>query len=192
MLAGLNYFQKASGLLANNSKSEVFVAHMSREYVDRICEKTGLKKGDWPFRYLGVSICNKKINNQDCEQLIYIMTMRIRGWQTRHISFAGRLQLGNSILMSICTYFMQILILPTSVVREINRICRRFLWEVHLHGSKPGYMGWNKICIPKSKGSLGIRDLNLWNNLVVGKLVWQIAENKESLCFKWVDNVYIR
>ncbi|KAL2896785.1 hypothetical protein RDABS01_038569 [Bienertia sinuspersici] len=120
------------------------------------------------------------------------MTARIRSWQTRNISFAGRLQLVNAVLMSICTFWMQIFILPKSVIQEINKICRRFLWEGKIHGSKPGYVSWDKVCKTKSKGGLGLKNLQLWNTIAVGKLIWQIDENKDSLWVKWVHSVYIK
>ncbi|KAL2902930.1 hypothetical protein RDABS01_028012 [Bienertia sinuspersici] len=192
MLRGLNHFQMALVLKANDAKSEVFSANMNDEDVDKICERTCLKKGSWPFRYLGIPICNKKLSRDECELLIHRMTTTISSWQSRHISFAGRLQLVNAVLMSICTYWMQILILLIGVIKEINRIYRKFLWEGHLHGQKPGYVGWNQVCKPKSKSGLGIKDLNLWNNLVVCKIVWQIAEKKEYIWVKWVYTVYIK
>ncbi|KAL2927139.1 hypothetical protein RDABS01_028736 [Bienertia sinuspersici] len=192
LLGGLDYFRRASGLEANRGKYEVFAANMASEEIDQICQVAGFQRGKWPFKYLGTPICNRKISRSDCDLLVHKMTMRIRGWQTRHLSFAGRLQLVNSMLMSICTCWMQILILPGAVLKEINGLCRKFLWEGHLHGSKPGYVSWETVCKPKSKGGLGVRDLHLWNLLAVGKLVWQIEKKKDSLWVKWVHNIYIR
>ncbi|KAL2903893.1 hypothetical protein RDABS01_002603 [Bienertia sinuspersici] len=176
MLRGLIHFHKVSGLRANNSKSKVYSANMKEDDVNRICEKTCFNKGSEPFKYLGVPICSRKISRNDCEQLFHRMTANIRRWQTRHISFAGRLQLVNAILMSICTFWMLIFIIPTGVIREINRLCRRFLWEGQLYGKKPSYVSWDQVCKSKSKGGLGVKDLCLWSNIDVGKLVWQIAE----------------
>ncbi|KAL2902227.1 hypothetical protein RDABS01_027309 [Bienertia sinuspersici] len=192
ILKGLDYFGRASGLEANKGKSELFCANMAEKDVDLLCKASGFHKGSWPFKYLGAPICNRKISKEDCDLLIQKMTSRIRGWQSRHLSFAGRLQIVNAMLMSICTYWMQIMIIPASVIKEINRICRKFLWEGNIHGSKSGYVSWEKACKPKSKGGLGIRDLTLWNQLAVGKLVWQIQEKEDSLWVKWVHNIYIK
>ncbi|KAL2925334.1 hypothetical protein RDABS01_007220 [Bienertia sinuspersici] len=156
--------------------------------VEQICENICFHKGAWPFKYLGTPICNKRISKGDCDQLVHKMTTRIRGWKTKHISFSGTLQLVNTMLMSICTYWMQIMVLPTSVIKEINSICRRFLWEEHIHGSRPRYVSREQACKLKSKGGLGIRDLQLWNQLAMGKLVCQIEE-KDSLQVKWVHNI---
>ncbi|KAL2904355.1 hypothetical protein RDABS01_003065 [Bienertia sinuspersici] len=192
LLGGLKHFGMASGLEANSGKSEIFAANIEEGDLEQICQVSGFQKGKWPFKYLGTPIRNRKISRSDCELLVHKMTLRIRGWQTRHISFAGRLQLVNSMLMSICTYWMQIMVLPTAVLKEINSICRKFLWEGHLHGSKPGYVNWETACKHKTKGGLGIRDLYLWNMLAVGKLVWQIEEKKDSLWVKWVHSIYIK
>ncbi|KAL2902833.1 hypothetical protein RDABS01_027915 [Bienertia sinuspersici] len=151
-----------------------------------------LKRGPGPLGTLGFLYAIKKLSRDECELLIHRMTTTIGSLQSRHISFAGMLQLVNAILMNICTYWMQILILPTGVIKEINRIYRKFLWEGHLHGQKPGYVGCNQVCKPKYKSGLGIKDLNLWNNLAVCKIVWQIAEKKDHLWVKWVYTVYIK
>lgn len=98
----------------------------------------------------------------------------------------------NSVLMSLCTYWMQIMIIPKAVIKKINNLCRRFLWEGHLKGSKSGYVNWTKVCTSKKMGGLGIRDVSLWNDLVVGKIIWQIAEKKDSLWVRWVHAVYLK
>ncbi|KAL2894169.1 hypothetical protein RDABS01_010078 [Bienertia sinuspersici] len=191
-MQGLNQFKKASGLRANNAKSEVFSANMDREDVAKICARTCFKEGSWPFRYLGVPICNRRMSRDECEVLVHRMTARILCWQSKHISFAGRLQLVNAVLMSICNYWMQIVLLPTGVIKDINRVCRKFLWDGHVQGQKPGYVAWDQVCKSKSKGGLGIKDLCLWNTLAVGKIVRQIAKKKDSLWVKWVHVVYIK
>ncbi|KAL2929855.1 hypothetical protein RDABS01_035265 [Bienertia sinuspersici] len=192
LVKGLNHFERASGLKASNTKSEVFTANMKEEEVKSICERTGFRKGVWPFNYLGVPVCNRKLSRDECEVLVHKLTARVRNWQSRHISYVGRLQLVNAILLSICNYWMQVFILPAGVLKEVNRICRRFLWEGHMNGQKPGYVAWEKVCNSKTEGGLGIKDIALWNTIAVAKFVWQIAEKKDSLWVKWVHSVYIK
>lgn len=192
LIKGLKHFEDVSGLHANKTKSEVYTANVSENEVEKICQYTGFSKGHWPFKYLGTPICSKQLSKEDCATLVNKITSRIRSWQTRYLSFAGRLQLINSVLMSISTYWMQIFILPDAVVKEVNNLCRKFLWEGHVNGSKPGYVGWSKVCRPKSRGGLGIRGLNLWNTIAIGKIVWQIANKKDTLWVKWVHTVYIK
>ena len=53
-------------------------------------------------------------------------------------------------------------------------------------------MGWPNVCIPKKNGGLGIRNLEVWNVAVVGKIAWHISKKQDSLWVKWVHEVYMK
>lgn len=82
-------------------KSDFYNCGFFEQDNTRIKESFGFKHCQLPFRYLGVPISTKKIAATDCEKLIEKMVGKIRVWSTRNISFAGRRQLVNSVLMSI-------------------------------------------------------------------------------------------
>lgn len=112
ILQGIRKFYEALFLQANNSKSEIYHAVMDALEVHEVCNTSGFKSGILPFRHLGVPVCARKLKVGECEALIEKMVARIRALSTRKISFAGRLQLVNSVLMSFCTYWAQIFLLP--------------------------------------------------------------------------------
>ena len=66
-----------------------------------ILDHVSLTKGKLPFRYLGVPLNSKSLTATDCEKLVDKMTSKIRGWQGKSLSYVARLQLVNSVLMSI-------------------------------------------------------------------------------------------
>lgn len=66
----------------------------------------------------------------------------------------------------------------------INSVCRSFLWFGVSDNSKPRNMSWSKVCKPKKFGGLGIRDLQLWNLVAIGKIAWHISSLNESLWVK--------
>ena len=41
-------------------------------------------------------------------------------------------------------------------------------------------------------GGLGVRNLHLWNLVVIGKVAWHISSLNESLWVKWVHEVYTK
>lgn len=41
--------------------------------------------------------------------------------------------------------------------------------------------GKRYICLPKAAGGLGVRNINLYNQVVVGKQVWAIAHKKDNM-----------
>jgi hypothetical protein len=72
--------------------------------------------GKFPFKYLGVPFSSKRISGADCDLLGDKMTSRIRTWQAKFLSYAVGLQLVNSMLMSISSYWCQIFIIPQYVI----------------------------------------------------------------------------
>jgi hypothetical protein len=52
-------------------------------------------------RYLGVPLSTKRLSTVDCEALITKISSRIDSWLVRKLSFAGRLQLMSSVLLSL-------------------------------------------------------------------------------------------
>ena len=192
MLQGIHLFAATSGLKANPQKSDFYSCGLSELENRRIMESSGFKHGRLPFRYLGVPISTTKLNVAECEKLIEKMVLRIRTWSSRHISFAGRCQLVNAVLLSINVYWSQIFILAINVLKQVNAICRAFLWTGTCNSPKPGYVNWTEVCKPKRNGGIGFRNLVPWNNAIIGKLVWDITKKADNLWVKWVHDKYIK
>uniref|UniRef100_A0A803P3M4 Uncharacterized protein n=1 Tax=Cannabis sativa TaxID=3483 RepID=A0A803P3M4_CANSA len=117
---------------------------------------------------------------------------RIKQWSTRNISYAGRMVLINSMLLSFHTYWSQILVLPKKVISEIESICRSFLWKGTCYSIGPGSVAWETLCKPKKAGGLGFSKISDWNTAALIKHVWAIASKKDNLWVKWIHNVYIK
>lgn len=166
---------------------------MDDNEVERIEQFSGFKREHLPFRYLGVTIIPKKLNAAECDLLIDKMTSRIGSWCTRSLSYAGRAQLINSVLMSVHTYWAQIFLLPNAVLRKINTICRHYLWSGGANGNKMGNIKWEALCRNKKVGGgMGFRNITLWNKATVGKLVWHIGCQKNDMWVKWVHTIYVK
>ncbi|KAL1062147.1 hypothetical protein V6Z11_D13G062700 [Gossypium hirsutum] len=44
-------------------------------------------------------------------------------------------------------------------------------------------IAWDSLCIPKGMGGLGFRDLRLFNIVLLGRQVWRLINNKDTLCY---------
>ncbi|XP_074293376.1 uncharacterized protein LOC141620390 [Silene latifolia] len=53
-------------------------------------------------------------------------------------------------------------------------------------------VSWEKVCVPKTEGGMGIRDSLSWNIAAIGKLVWWIYSCPDRLWVKWVHQVYLK
>lgn len=54
---------------------------------------------------------------------------------------------------------MQSIFLPEHVIKELERLIRSFIWGDGTDGRKLHTMSLETICLPKSQGGLGVRDL---------------------------------
>ena len=130
-----------------------------------------------------------KLFHKDCERLIDKIKVRVLDWKNKSLSFAGRLQLINSVLSSIFVYWASLFLLPISVVKEIEKILRSFLWSGGDAIKGKDKVAWKSACLPREKCGLGVKDLRRWNRVLLSKQIWKRIENGESLWVKWI-NVY--
>lgn len=97
-------FSKASGLIANQTKSCIYFGGVSESVTNQILQHKGFTKGSLPFRSLGISLSAKKLSVGQCQPLIDKMVGRITTCTTKFLSYAGRLQLVNSALNAMQTF----------------------------------------------------------------------------------------
>ena len=81
---------------------------------------------------------------------------------------------------------------PKIVIKKVNDVCRAYLWNVDYCNTKPGLVNWEHICRPKKEGGLGIRNLEVWNVVDIGKITWHISSLSESLWVRRVHGVYTK
>ena len=185
-------FTLSSVLCANTSKLAIYLARVPEQQQRDILTYTSLPLGKLSFKYLGVPLNSKRLLIANCEKLVDKMNTRIRGWQGKHCSYAARLQLVHSVLMSITTYWCQTFVLPKKVIKAVNSICRAFLWHHNSQETKPRNVNWDSLCRPKKEGGLGIKNLELWNRAVIGKIIWHLSCMHESLWVCWIHGVYTK
>lgn len=117
------------------------------------------------------------------------MTARLASWKHKLLNRAGRVALASSVLTTIPSYYMQISWLPQSVCNQIDKISRDFIWK----GSQNkgvNLVNWQRVSLPKSLGGLGIRTAREANTSLLGKLVWDVQQDKRKLWVQLLRNRY--
>lgn len=95
----------------NPDKSNIFSCGVNEAIpVGILC----FNEGSLPIRYLGVPFISSRLKKSDCKSLVDRIVTRAISWasQVFFLSYAGRLQLVNSILFAIQTYWSSMFILP--------------------------------------------------------------------------------
>ncbi|KAL2937999.1 hypothetical protein RDABS01_021448 [Bienertia sinuspersici] len=122
--------------------------------------------------YLGVPICSRRIKVAQCENLNERMTAKSRVWSSRHISFAGRSQLINTVLLSLHQYWAQVFVLPTAMLKGIEKgECTTMDWTRNI---------WNRYNIPKNSFCSWIV---MQNRLPTTYRLLTMGQNIDGRCF---------
>lgn len=141
-----------------------------KDKLQLLFQLSGIRKGSFnSARYLGLL---SFLSLKDCQALSNRITIRIRSWTCKRLTYAGRLKLVKSVIQSIASYSNNVLILPKQVMHMIEQQCSAFLW----HGSYPITMGakfeWKDVCLSKREGGLGVKNLSRWNSTCITKFLW--------------------
>ena len=123
----LDEFFLLSGMVANNSKSFIISASVNPNFTSSIRDIFGYSVGSLPINYLGAPLLSSKITDHDCKCLVEKMVARNKSWTNRFLSFAGRLQLIQSILMSMQNFWAGLFILPKKSIKKMEQLICSFL-----------------------------------------------------------------
>ncbi|GJW69799.1 hypothetical protein Tco_0126716 [Tanacetum coccineum] len=123
-----------------------------------------------------VKVVKRALDMFNCKSLIDKVKLKVSDWKNRMVSYAGRLQLIASILSSMQVYWASVFILPKSVIKEVNKLLKGFLWLLmanHL---------WN---IASMKESLWVKWINVFR--LKGESIWDVdCENNSSYGWKQI------
>ncbi|XP_062099866.1 uncharacterized protein LOC133805720 [Humulus lupulus] len=185
-------FTNTFGLSINKSKSRIYLGGLVAGEKDSLLQDCCLQEGQFPLRYLGIPLRPTKWRACDCVILIDKKRTRLKGWSSRHLSYAGRVQLIISVLLGIRSHWMNIFILPQKVVKAIDSLCLKFLWGEKDNRSKMHRISWEHVCRPKCYGGLGFKDSASWNKVMMAKYIWAITSKQDLLWVKWVNGIYLK
>ncbi|XP_050222539.1 uncharacterized protein LOC126672629 [Mercurialis annua] len=98
-------FSKVSSLSPNHQKSTILFNGVSLHVKNEILRIIGFQEGCFPVKYLGLPLITTRLTKDHCESLIQRITSRVNSWSSKSLSYVGRLQLINSVLLSMQVYW---------------------------------------------------------------------------------------
>ena len=153
----LTVFEQLSGLKINFHKSEIFCYGKAKEFEDEYIELFGCNTGEYPFRYLGIPMHHRKLQNIDWRRIEERFEKKLSCWKAKHLSYGGRLILINSVLNSLPMFMMSFFEIPKEVLKKLDQYRSRFFWQGYKDKKKYCLAKWDIICRPMDQGGLGIR-----------------------------------
>lgn len=110
----------------------------------------------------------------------------------RHLSFARRLQLIQSVLHSFINFWSSVFPLPKSCFERLESICSAFLWSGAPNSARREKISWDFVCSSKKEGGLGLRKLQDSNQVFGFKLILLLFASNGSLWIAWIQNVILQ
>ncbi|CAN1153013.1 LINE-1 retrotransposable element ORF2 protein [Linum perenne] len=187
----LNKFHQLSGLRFNPDKSNIYTAGIDSAMESELVTASGFCTGILPFRYLGVPLNAGKLRKCDCKTLVDQITSRVTDWKAKHLSYAGKCQLIEAVIGGTMQYWMSHFILPSGVVKEVERICNDFLWGKAESKSR-AKVAWQTVSKPKLEGGLGLKDMRTWNKANVVRHIWNVLLQEGSLWVAWINKYRLK
>ena len=185
----LTWFEAVSGLRVNLAKSSILpVGEVNN--IQLLAGVLGCNIDSFPSTYLGLPLGAKFKEKAIWDPIIGRFEKRLSGWKARYLSKGGRLTLIKSVLSSLPTYFLSLYPVPSSVACKLEAIQRNFLWGSFGSDFKYHLVRWNIVKQPVDKGGLGVRDIRIFNEALLGKWLWRFLNEKGNLWRKVVASKY--
>ncbi|KAL2237640.1 UNVERIFIED_CONTAM: hypothetical protein Sindi_0955700 [Sesamum indicum] len=183
---GLDRFAEWSGLRLNVQKSHLIISRSAQGLREEMLEVLGFQEGVLPMRYLGLPLFSSRLTVADCNPLLLKIDKHIAGWEGMALSYAGRVQIIKSVLLSLSLYWSSAFILPKKVTNEIEKRLRTFLWK---GTTNSGYakVAWKDLCRPKDEGGIGFKDIAILNRTLMTKKLCDIIRcDRTSIWVEWL------
>lgn len=156
-----------------------------------LLDQLGFVEGKLPIKYLGLPLISSRLRESDCSPIIAKLQRKTQSWSAKMLTYAGRLFI-KSVLFHFQAYWASIVMLPKGIIKQIEAICRSYLWSGNSNSKKMPLVAWESICLPRHEGGLGILQTAVWNKAATGKMLWKIISNADCLWVQWARVVYLK
>lgn len=132
----------------------------------------------------------KRIPSLGFNNIISKIEGTLSRWRSKLLSFARKITLIKSVLLSIPIFCLAGCKVPFSVVDKIDRMIRNFLWSQDGHSYHPHMISWAQVTKPKEEGGLGLSYLRNVQQALIGKLLFRLIDLREEPWVQWIYSSY--
>ncbi|XP_074278249.1 uncharacterized protein LOC141601842 [Silene latifolia] len=154
----LHEFALLSELHANSEKTNIYFGGVSETIKELILSSTGFSEGEFPFKYFGLPLNTSRLTSEMFDSFIIKIQQAMDHWSNCFLSYAGKLQLINSIVFGLENFLCSTVLHPRTITAHINKLCKTLLWGIPMGSRKMVFKSWYQISSPWSPES----DQGLW------------------------------
>ena len=169
----LDDFGLASGLRANIEKCSAHLIRCGEQEAAMVVQELHCPLMPFPLRYLGLPLSLRKLTAEQLQYLVDNVANHLPKWRAGLLNRGGRLELVKTTLSAVSIFAMMSLDLPVKTLVAIEKIIRGFLWAGRKE-ARGGHclVAWERVCMPKHLGGLGIPNLRLMNHALRARWLW--------------------
>ena len=180
----LQIYENASGQNINRGKTNLFFSSntpaQTQEDIKNLLAVPVIQRFE---QYLGLPSFVGRAKKRSFSLIKERIWKKLKGWKEKLLSQAGREILIKAVVQAIPTYTMSCFKLPKGLINEIEGLIRKFWWGYRGEQKRIHWVSWEKLCLPKSDGGMGFRELSCFNDSLLAKQVWRLKNNESSLFY---------
>ena len=138
-------------VLESIEKPSIFFSpNTSQEQNEEILNILGPMNDSRHAKYLGLPSIIGRSKKQIFAKIRENVGKKLAGWKGKLLSMGGKEILIKAVAQAIPSYTMSCFLLPMSLCEDLERDLRSFWWGQKQQEYKVAWVGWKKMCKPKS------------------------------------------
>jgi hypothetical protein len=134
----------------------MYPINISPERLNHLASTFQCKAGSLPFTYIGLPLSLNEPTVQDCLPLVHRIERRLAS-TSMFLTQGGKLEMVNSVMSSLPTFYMCTIKLPISIISQIDKYRMHCLWRGgDVNARKPSLAAWKMVSRPKMEGGMGV------------------------------------
>ena len=169
----LEDFGVVSGLRANLEKCSAHLIRCGEPEALLVAQELQCPLLPFPLRYLGLPLSLRKLTVAQLQYIVDSVASHLPRWRAGLLNRGGRLEIVKTTLSAVSIFAMMSLDLSVETLVAIEKIIRGFLWAGR-KDARGGHclVAWDRACMPKRLGGLGIPNLRLMNLALRARWLW--------------------
>lgn len=169
----------------------IFSTNTTLQFREIVYKTLWVQEAATPFKYLGLPLWVDRKKYVTLNFLRCRIWDRLQSWKSKLLSRAGKAVLMKLVIQAILNICMGTYLLPLELCHDLEHLINSFWWGNKQRQEKSiMWMKWDRMCREKDKGGLGFKTLNEFNLAQLGKQVWRLMTNPNSLVTRFIKAKY--